>query len=66
MKSAAEVPNTERKQTTEIWHVRGGMLAAFGMLASEAALAPTLKNTIQNDEMMNSCGMDHFPANFWV
>jgi hypothetical protein len=31
-----KVPNTERKQTTEIWHVRGGMLAAFGMIAEEA------------------------------
>jgi hypothetical protein len=30
------VPDTERKQTTEIWHVRGGMLAAFGMIADEA------------------------------
>jgi hypothetical protein len=29
------VPDTERKQTTEIWHVRGGMLAAFGMIAQE-------------------------------
>jgi hypothetical protein len=31
-----QVPQTERKQTTEIWHVRGGMLAAFGMIAKEA------------------------------
>jgi len=31
-----KVPDTERKQTTEIWHVRGGMLAAFGMIAKEA------------------------------
>jgi hypothetical protein len=30
------VPDCERKQTTEIWHVRGGMLAAFGMIAQEA------------------------------
>jgi hypothetical protein len=30
------VPDTTRKQTTEIWHVRGGMLAAFGMIAEEA------------------------------
>jgi hypothetical protein len=30
------VPDTERKQTTEIWHVRGGMLAAFGMICQEA------------------------------
>jgi hypothetical protein len=30
------VPDTVRKQTTEIWHVRGGMLAAFGMIAQEA------------------------------
>jgi hypothetical protein len=30
------VPATARKQTTEIWHVRGGMLAAFAMIADEA------------------------------
>jgi hypothetical protein len=29
------VPDTTRKQTTEIWHVRGGMLAAFSMIAQE-------------------------------
>jgi hypothetical protein len=30
------VPDTTKKQTTEIWHVRGGMLAAFSMIAQES------------------------------
>jgi hypothetical protein len=36
------VPKSVRKQTTEIWHVRGGMLAAFGMIAKEAVTSTCL------------------------
>jgi len=36
------VPKTVRAQRAEIWHVRGGMLAAFGMIAKETITSTCL------------------------